>query len=82
VYGNITQVQGNVQSTTCGQASGAGTLPFVIVPAGNYTCSFVARSTSCDTTVHDTVTAGAVDEDGVPFTPSDDATVVIKVTKP
>jgi len=82
VYGNITQVQGGIQSTTCGQASGAGGLPSVIAAAGNYTCSFVARSTSCDTTVHDTVTGGTVDEDGVPFTPSDDATVVIKVTRP
>ena len=82
VYGNITQVQGSVRSTTCGQASGAGTLPALIAPAGNYSCSFVGRSTSCDTTVHDTVTGGTVDEDGVPFTPSDDATVVIKVTTP
>jgi hypothetical protein len=82
VYGDITQVQGDVQSTTCGQASGAGTLPSVIAPAGNYTCSFVGRSTSCDTTVHDTVTGGTVDQDGVPFTPSDDATVVITVTRP
>jgi hypothetical protein len=82
VYGNITQVQGNVQSTTCGQASGAGTLPFVIpanVPpnVNNYACSFVGRINSCNTTVHDTVTGGAVDEDGVPFSPSDDATVVV-----
>jgi hypothetical protein len=82
VYGNITQVQGNVRSTTCGQVSGAGALPSVIAPAGNYTCSFVGRTTSCNTTVHDTVTAGAVDADGVPFTPSDDATVVVTVTTP
>jgi hypothetical protein len=82
VYGNITQVQGNVQSTTCGQASGAGTLPFVIAPAGNYSCSFVGRINSCNTTVMDTVTGGAVDEDGVPFTPFDDATVVVTVTRP
>jgi hypothetical protein len=80
VYGNITQVQGKVQSTTCGQAAGA--LPVVIAPAGNYSCSFVGRTTSCNTTVHDTVTAGAVDADGVPFTPSDDATVVVTVTTP
>jgi hypothetical protein len=80
VFGNIAAVQGNVISTTCGQASGAGALPFVIAPAGNYSCSFVGRTTSCNTTVHDTVTGGTVDEDGVPFTPSDDATVVITVT--
>jgi hypothetical protein len=80
VYGNITAVQGNIQSTTCGGTSGA--LPFVIAPGGNYTCSFVARINSCSVTVHDTVTAGTTDEDGVPFTPSDDARVVISVTTP
>jgi hypothetical protein len=82
VYGNITQVQGNVQSTTCGQASGPGALPFVIPAAGNYSCSFVGRINSCDTTVLDTVTGGAVDADGVPFTPSDTARVVVSVTRP
>jgi hypothetical protein len=84
VYGDITMVQGNVQSTTCGQVSpsGAGVLPFVIPAAGNYTCSFVGRINSCDTTVLDTVTGGTVDADGVPFTPSDTATVVVSVTRP
>jgi hypothetical protein len=82
VYGDITQVQGNVRSTTCGQAPGPGTLPFVIAAAGNYSCSFVGRINSCDTTVHDTVTGDATDEDAVPFTPSDDATVVVDVTRP
>jgi hypothetical protein len=84
VYGNITQVQGNVISTTCGQAApnGPGALPFEIAVSDNYTCSFVGRSTSCDTTVHDTVTGTAVDDDGKSYTPSDDATVVIKVTTP
>ena len=53
----------------------------MIAAAGNYTCSFVARSTSCDTTVTDTVTGGTTDEDGVPFSPSDSATIVITVTK-
>jgi hypothetical protein len=81
VYGNITQVQGNVQSTTCGQASGAGALPIVIQPAGNYTCSFVARSTSCSGTIIDTVTGTTTDEDGVSSSPSDDATIVVSVTK-
>ena len=65
VYGNITQVQGNVISTTCGQVAGAGTLPFVIAAAGNYTCSFVGRINSCDMTVVDTVTGSATDDDGV-----------------
>ena len=81
VYGSITSVHDSILSTTCGQASGAGALPFVIPVAGNYTCSFVARSTSCNTTVHDTVTGTTADEDGVTSSPSDDATVVISVTK-
>ena len=84
VYGNITQVQGNVRSTTCGQAPpvGPGTLPFGIAAAGNYSCSFVGRINSCNTTVHDTVTGGTVDDDGKTHSPSDDATVVISVTRP
>jgi hypothetical protein len=82
VYGDITKVQGNVISTTCGQSPGPGTLPAVIATSGNYSCSFVGRITSCDTTVKDTVTGGAKDDDGASYTPSDDATVVIKVTTP
>jgi hypothetical protein len=83
VYGNITQVQGNVRSTTCGLAAptGPGALPFAIAASGNYSCSFVGRITSCDTTVHDTVTGGARDDDGASYTPHDDATVVVTVTK-
>jgi hypothetical protein len=81
-YGNITATQGRVQSTTCGQASGAGLLPFLIAPSSNYRCSFVGRINSCSLTETDTVTAGAVDEDGVPSAPSDTATVVITVTRP
>jgi len=82
VYGNITLVQGNVQSTTCGQSPGPGTLPSVIAAGGNYSCNFVARINSCSTTVSDTVTGGSVDEDGVPFNPTDGATVVVNVTTP
>jgi uncharacterized protein DUF11 len=84
VYGNITQVQGNVISTTCGQAppNGPGALPFVIPASGNYSCSFVGRINSCNTTVHDTVTGGAVDDDGASYTPADDATVTVTVTGP
>jgi hypothetical protein len=82
VYGDITKVQGNVISTTCGQSPGPGTLPFVIAVGGNYSCSFVGRISSCSTTVKDTVTGGTVDQDGKSFTPSDDATVVITVTTP
>jgi hypothetical protein len=82
VYGNITQVQGNVRSTTCGVSvgsGGAGILPAQIAPTGNYSCSFVGRITSCNTTVHDTVTGTTVDDDGVPSSPSDDATVTVTV---
>ena len=84
IYGNITQVQGDIQSTTCGQ-SGAGkpgALPAVIAPAGSYNCSFVARSTSCSGTVLDTVTATTEDSDGILFSPFDDASVTITVSKP
>jgi hypothetical protein len=49
---------------------------------GNYSCSFVGRINTCSTTVLDTVTGGATDEDGVPFTPSDTATVVVSVARP
>jgi hypothetical protein len=82
VYGDITSATGAIRSTSCGTAAGSGVLPFVIAPAGNYACSFVARSTSCNTTVHDTVTGTTVDDDGVPSSPSDDATIVISVGPP
>lgn len=75
VYGDITQVQGRVLSTTCA-------VPQTIAAAGNYSCSFVTRFTSCSATETDTVTGNATDEDGVVFTPSDPATVIISVTTP
>ena len=83
-YGDITQVQGNVISTTCGQAAptGAGVLPFVIAKSGNYSCSFVGRINSCNTTLVDTVTGAATDDDGAEYTPSGQATVVVTVTPP
>ena len=95
VYGNITTAAGAsctgtcIVSTTCGQASGAGTLPALIAKSGNYSCSFVGRVSSCNTTVKDTVTGDATDDDGknynpgtTPPFPGDDATVVISVTTP
>jgi hypothetical protein len=80
VYGNITVVQGNVISTTCA-------VPQTIAAAGNYSCSFVGRINSCNTTVHDTVTGGAVDQDGNVFPNADnpfrdDATVTVTVIRP
>jgi hypothetical protein len=80
VYGSITSVHDNVISTTCGQASGAGTLPAEIAASGNYTCSFVGRITTCNTTVKDTVTGAASDDDGASYSPSDDATVTVTVS--
>jgi hypothetical protein len=84
VYGNITQVQGNVISTNCGVAppNGPGALPFEIAASGNYMCSFVGRINGCNTTVHDTVSGTATDDDGHTFpdpdTPfQDDATVIV-----
>jgi hypothetical protein len=81
-YGDITQVQGNVIDTTCGQAPpvGPGALPFVIPASGSYACSFVGSITSCNTTVVDTVTGTATDDDGATYTPSGQATVVVTVT--
>jgi hypothetical protein len=94
VYGDITQVQGNIQSTTCGQVpgspgGGAGVLPFEIAASGNYSCSFVGRINSCNTQLKDTVSGSATDDDNrtytsnstPPLTP-DDATVVVTVTTP
>lgn len=79
VYGDITTVHDNVISTTCGQSPGPGTLPKVIATSGNYSCSFVGRISSCNTTVHDTVTGAATDDDGASYSPSDDATVTVTV---
>jgi hypothetical protein len=74
-----------VVSTTCGEE--AGTLPRVIAPAGNYTCSFVGRMNSCNESLTDTVTGGAVDQDGNVFPNADnpfrdDATVTVTVIRP
>jgi hypothetical protein len=73
-YGDITQVQGNVLSTTC-------SVPQTIAASGNYTCSFVGRINSCDTSLVDTVT-GTGTAEGVTYTPSGSATVVVKVPSP
>jgi hypothetical protein len=79
VYGDITSVHGNVISTTCGQA-GPGTLPKIIAASGNYSCQFVGRITSCNTTVNDTVTGTAQDDDGANYSPTGSASVVVTVT--
>lgn len=78
-FGDITQVQGNVISTTC--ATGAS-----IAKGGNYTCSFVGRidtgSGACSIDHTDTVTGGVTDDDGQSYTPSDSATVNVNTTFP
>jgi hypothetical protein len=86
-FGNITSVQGNVISTTCGQSPGPGALPAQIAPLGNYTCTFVGRitgsGTACQNLTHvDTVTGTVTDDDGVGATPSDTATVNVIVSFP
>ncbi len=77
-YGNIT--------TSCpGHTLSARTArcrQIPISPSGNYSCAFVGRINSCDLTRTNTVTGGTVDADGVQFTPSDTATVVVSVTRP
>ena len=84
IYGNVTQVQGGIISTTCGQAppAGPGALPVVIPASGNYSCAFVGRINNCNQTVVDIVTGAATDDDGANYTPHDDATVVVTVTQP
>lgn len=71
-FGDITEVQGSVVSTTC--ATGG-----TIAVSGNYTCSFVGRidSDTCAINHVDTVTGDVTDDDGVTSTPSDSATVTI-----
>jgi hypothetical protein len=72
-YGNITQVQGNVISTTCA-------VPQTLQPSGTYSCMFVGRITSCSTTLTDIVTGQATDDDGASYTVTGTATVVVSVT--
>jgi hypothetical protein len=77
VFGDITAVQGNVISTTCGNAVG-----YVIATNGSYNCSFVGRHTSEGTT-QDRVSGTATDADGVDFIDpplGDNASVTITVT--
>jgi hypothetical protein len=87
-FGDITSVQGNVISTTCGTAApGPGTLPAQIAQSGNYTCTFVGRiigsGTACQNLTHvDTVTGSVTDDDNVASTPSDTATVNVIVSFP
>jgi hypothetical protein len=85
-FGNITQVQGNVVSTTCVPDGNpvtcevGGTIP----PSSSCSCTFVGRITgggsSCSFTHTNTVTGDVTDDDGVNSTPSDGATVNVTAT--
>jgi hypothetical protein len=71
IYGDITQVQGDIQSTTCSVTQ-------TITPGGTYTCSFNATvSGNGGDSQTDTVTASGVDDNGNSISGSDDATVDI-----
>jgi uncharacterized repeat protein (TIGR01451 family) len=65
-FGDITQVQGNVLSTTCA-------VPQTIAVGGSYTCTFDGKVASSPHT--DTVTGTLEDDEGGAVMPSDDATV-------
>lgn len=65
-FGNITQVQGAIQSTTC-------TVPQTIPVGGSYTCSFNAEISVSPHT--NTVTGDVSDNEGNLVSPSDSATV-------
>lgn len=70
VFGDITQVQGLVQSTTC-------VLPQTLPVGGSYGCSFVAQvSGTVEVPHHDTVTVSGVGvPSGIPVSDDDDAAV-------
>ncbi|MDH3458587.1 MAG: hypothetical protein OER90_17235, partial [Gemmatimonadota bacterium] len=73
IYGDITQVQGDIQSTTCSvpQTIAAG-------DAYKYTCSFTAMvSGNAGESETDTVTASGLDDNGNELSGEDDATVTI-----
>lgn len=76
-FGDITQVQGDIVSTTC-------VAPKTVAKSGNYTCTFVAKiaDQSCSIDHTNTVTGTLVDDDGVANSPSDTATVKVQATFP
>ena len=78
-FGDITQVQGDIINTTCGDAVGTS-----IPKGGNYTCSFVARidDSDCNIDHKDVVTGDLTDDDGAMYSPSDSAVVEVKTTFP
>jgi hypothetical protein len=78
-YGNITVVQGNVISTNCA-------VPQNIQPGLNYSCSFVGRISSCNTTLTDVVQGTATDDEGqtypTPTVPLNGTATVVLTCEP
>jgi hypothetical protein len=71
IYGDITQVQGDILSTTC-------SVPQTVTAGGTYTCSFNATvSGNGGDTQTDTVTGSGVDDNGNQVEGMDDADVDI-----
>jgi len=68
-----------VVNTTC--ATGGSIAPSGDPSGNNYSCSFVGRITNCLGETN-TVTGGLTDDDGVPYTKTDNAQVLISVTFP
>lgn len=78
-FGDLTQVHGNVISTTCAAGN-------VINKGGNYTCEFVGRVDTgtgpCNIDHTNTVTSNVTDDDGKSYAPTDSATVKVNTTFP
>ena len=74
-FGDVTTVHGDVVSTDCA-------VPQTIETNKNYTCHFVGRvkSSTCDISHTNTVTADVSDDDRRATKPSDDAIVVLDTT--
>jgi uncharacterized repeat protein (TIGR01451 family) len=71
IYGDITQVQGLISSTTC-------SVPQTLAAGGSYSCHFYAAVNGLgDTSQTDIVIASGKDENGNDISGSDDATVDI-----
>lgn len=72
VFGDVTQVQGNIQSTTCA-------LPQVVNPGNTFSCFFTAWiDGNAGESAGDVVTATGMDDDGSPFSAS--ASVAVSIT--
>jgi hypothetical protein len=88
-FGDITQVQGNVTSTTCVPDGNPATCEVggVIAAQGSCSCTFVGRITggsvsgnSCTFSHTDRVTGTVRDDDGVTSTPFGEETVNVNAT--